>query len=191
MRTFEEAEASLARSIARREVLAETAAAASKKEAATLLASCDATTAGEIIQKIAEACQREAHAHISSIVSRCLAAVFPNPYTFDVVFEKKRGKTEARLEFRKGAEEPMGPEDGVEGGVLNVAAFALRVAALVLSRPAVRRLVVLDEPFVGVSEQNRPALCRVLLGLAKELNIQFVMVTHITDLQAGKVIRLP
>lgn len=149
----------------------------------------DADEAQQYVQAVAETIQEEAHDRIAGVVTRCLAAVFEEPYQFKIKFERIRGRTEARLLFvRDGME--INPIDASGGGVIDVAAFALRVSCLMLARPAVRRVCVLDEPFKFVSADRRPAVRAVLEGLCRDLGIQFIMVTHMPELQCGKIIEL-
>jgi len=151
----------------------------------------DATQeAQQIIQVVAETVQEEAHDRISGVVSRCLATVFgEDAYEFKIRFERARGRTEARLVFvRDGME--VNPVDASGGGVVDVAAFALRLGCLMLSRPARRRVVVLDEPFRFVSQEYREAVRSMLEGLSVDLGVQFVMVTHIEELATGHIVRI-
>lgn len=143
-----------------------------------------------ILQDVAQAVQQEAHQQIAGVVSRCLAQVFDNPYEFDIIFDRKRGRTEARLVFRRGGLE-VDPLTASGGGVVDVAAFALRLACLVLSRPQVRPLVVLDEPFKFVSAQYRDRVRSMLEQLADDMGVQFLMVTHIPELVCGHVVQVP
>lgn len=149
----------------------------------------EAEAAQEILQKVAQRVQENAHARIAGVVSRCLEAIFPDPYEFKILFEKKRGRTEARLVFvRNDAEND--PLRASGGGVVDVAAFALRLACLVLSRPSLRRVVVLDEPFRFVSAEYREGIHQMLETLSQEMHVQFIMVTHSPELEVGKVVRL-
>jgi len=149
----------------------------------------DVTEAQEFTQSIAQEVQQKAHARIAAVVSQCLEAVFDEPYTFKIHFEQKRGRTEAALVFERDGME-VDPLTASGGGVVDVAAFALRLSCLMLSRPPMRRLVVLDEPFKFVSEEYRGRVREMLDRLSLELNVQIVMVTHIPELETGKVIRL-
>jgi len=146
--------------------------------------------AQQIVQAVAETVQQEAHARIGGVVSRCLSIVFgEDAYRFEIHFERARGKTEARLVFvRDGME--VNPVDASGGGVVDVAAFALRLSCLMLSRPAQRRVVVLDEPFKFVSADYRDAVRRMLESLSSDLDVQFIMVTHIDELRCGKVVEI-
>lgn len=145
--------------------------------------------AQEIVQTVAEGMQNRAHQQIASVVSRCLEAVFHEPYNFQIQFEKKRGRTEARLVFVRDKLE-VDPMTAAGGGVVDVAAFALRLACLVLAKPARRRLLVLDEPFKFVSELYRARVRDLMLELAEEMDVQFVIVTHVPDFEIGKVVEL-
>lgn len=144
--------------------------------------------AQEHLQALAQAVQQKAHEQIGQIVSKCLTAVFDDMYELHIDFVQLRGKTEARLLYRKQGNEvdPL----LTSGGVLDVSALAMRLANLVLSDPPRRRLLVLDEPFVGVDSDHMPRLCEVIRALAEELEVQFLIVTHNEQLQIGKVIRL-
>lgn len=146
--------------------------------------------AQEIVQLLAEAVQQRAHQQISEVVTSCLSAVFDDPYEFKIVFERKRGRTEAQLRFvRRGLE--VDPMSAAGGGAVDVAAFALRVACLVLHRPRLSKILVLDEPFKFVSAEYRPRVRQMLEELAKKMEMQIVMVTHADDLVTGKVIHVP
>lgn len=148
-----------------------------------------AEEAQQIIQAVAETIQEEAHTRIAGVVTKCLATVFDEPYEFKIRFERARGRTEAKLVFTRDGVE-VDPMEASGGGAVDVAAFALRLSALLLSRPARRLVVVLDEPFKFVSVQYREGVRAMLEGLSADLGVQFIMVTHIEELHCGTVIRV-
>jgi ABC-type dipeptide/oligopeptide/nickel transport system ATPase subunit len=142
-----------------------------------------------ILQHVAQSVQQEAHQKIAAVVTRCFETIFDDPYQFEIIFERKRGRTEARLVFiRDGVE--MDPLRSSGGGVVDLASFALRLACLVLTRPPVRRLLVLDEPFKHLSAEYRPRVRDLLLALSNELEVQFVIITHDEIFKIGKVIEI-
>lgn len=145
--------------------------------------------AQEIMQHLAQAVQQQAHARIAEVVSICLSTVFDHPYQFHIAFDRKRGRTEARLCFVRDGEE-LDPMTASGGGVVDVAAFALRVSCLCLHRPPLRRLLVLDEPFRFVSEVYQDNIRTMLEKLAEDMGLQIVMVTHNRNLAAGTIVRL-
>ena len=146
-------------------------------------------TAQEVLQLIAQAVQQKAHERIAGVVSSCLSAVFDDPYEFKIEFERKRGRTEATLRFCRGGL-IVDPLTASGGGVVDVAAFALRAACLMLHRPRLSRLIVLDEPFRFVSAEYQSNVRSMLEELSADLKLQIIFVTHNESLATGKVIEL-
>ena len=145
--------------------------------------------AQDILQHLAQAVQQQVHKRISEVVSSCLSAVFDDPYEFHIIFERKRGRTEASLRFlRRGLD--VDPLTASGGGVVDVAAFALRVACLMLHRPKLSRIIILDEPFRFVSAQYQENVRQMIEELSKDLKIQIIQVTHNDNLVTGKTIDL-
>lgn len=144
--------------------------------------------ARDTLQEIAQHVQQSAHTSISRIVSECLTASFPDPYTFKLEFVKKRGKTEAHLDFWKRGEK-FKPTEESGGGVLDVAAFGLRLACVML-REDVQKVLILDEPFKMVGKEDTERVKNMLWNVSNELGVQIVMITHNPDLVVGKEIKL-
>lgn len=153
----------------------------------------DVKQAQIIAQFISQTLQQQAHEQIANVVSRCLAAVFPeDPYEFKIRFDLKRGKTEATLVFLRDGIELDDPLNEVGGGVIDVAAFALRLSSILLMRPRMRRLLVLDEPFSNIrGEGNRNRTRDLLQRLSDELDVQIIINTDILSYRLGKVLELP
>jgi len=149
----------------------------------------DAEKARVLIQEVAQDIQQKAHHQIAAVVTRGLQTVFDEPYTFQIHFEKKRGRTEARFKFERDGLE-LDPLTASGGGVVDVAAFTLRLACIALSKPAVRKVLILDEPFKNVSERKSylEKIPELLDALCRDLGVQVVMVTNLKELEIGKVI---
>lgn len=157
------------------------------EEKRTLVSRLEA--ARTIAQLVAADVQVRAHSRIASVVTQCLSLVFDDPYTFEIKFERKRGKTEARMVFVRDGQE-VDPLDAAGGGVVDVAAFALRCAALSMRVPRPRPFVVLDEPFRFVAAHLQDRLREMLETMSEELGFQFVLVTHEEALTKGHIVRL-
>lgn len=142
-----------------------------------------------ILQEVAKTVQEHAHERISKLVSKCLAIVFDDPYTFEIEFQRKRNKTEAILLFRRRGQQ-LDPLDASGGGVVDVAAFALRLSCLSLRIPQQRHLVVMDEPFRNVSPGYRPRIKKMLEMLTEELGFQFILATNMKSIQAGNIFEM-
>lgn len=140
-----------------------------------------------ILQEVAEKVQNSAHKKIASLVTHCLALVFDDPYSFKVKFEKKRNKTEASFILLRDGKE-FDPDDSTGGGVLDVVAFALRLASLCMQLPPRRRIMILDEPFRHLSADRRPRVRAMIEMLAEKMQVQFIIATHMKSLQMGTVV---
>ena len=152
----------------------------------------DTTQAQKLIQMIAETVQKSAHSQIAAVVTKCLQAIFGNDsYEFKIIFERKRGKTEAKLVLEKDGLVLDDPTNEAGGGCLDVAALALRLACLVLSRPRLRKIIVADEPMKNVNgEIYQERMGTMLETLAEDFGIQFILVSDDSWLHIGKVIAL-
>jgi DNA repair exonuclease SbcCD ATPase subunit len=149
----------------------------------------DAERAQVVLQTAAADVQNAVHEQIATVVSKCLKAVFDDPYEFRIIFERSRGKTSARLVFVRNGQE-YDPRFSVGGGVLDVASFALWVACLLAKRPRPRLFLCADEPFRHLSRRYSARMAKCLETLASEFVIQFVIVTHNSEFEVGKVVRI-
>jgi len=140
-----------------------------------------------IAQEVAQKTQQELEYRISDIVSASLDAVFEDPYEFKVVFEIKRNKTEAKLIFLRDGKE-IDPMTASGGGVIDIAAFALRIACFLISHPKPEPVFILDEAGKWVSEEYRPTFAQLLEHLAEKLNIQIIQITHCPTYEIGHII---
>lgn len=145
--------------------------------------------AQKIIQSVAQTLQRKAHDRIAGVVTKCLQSIFDDKYEFKIEFEQKRGRTEAELLYLKDGIE-IDPVDGDGGGVLDVASVALRMVSVILNKPYLRRLLVLDEPYKHLSKDHAERIADMLITLSEEMQMQIILVSHETKLQIGKVIQL-
>lgn len=145
----------------------------------------------DISQKVAQSVQQEVHYQISGIVSKCLETVFGEGYGFKILFERKRNRTEAVLTLLKEDREETDPLNEDSGGLIEVAAFALRVCCISLMKPKVRKLMILDEPFKSVhSLEYRNNVRNMLNQLATDFNLQIIMVTGVEEYKIGNIITM-
>jgi len=144
-----------------------------------------------IVQHVAQTVQQQAHERISKVVTRCLDAVFDDPYEFRIEFVRKRGKTEATMVFVREGVKLDDPMNEVGGGVLDVTALALRLATILITKPARRKLLVLDEPWKNIrGSANKARTRELLVALAEEMGVQIVLNTDIPEYRLGRVIEL-
>lgn len=130
-----------------------------------------------IIREVGQKTQQELEYHISNVVTAALQAVFPNPYDFKVQFVQRRGKTECDLLFERD-KETFHPLSASGGGTVDVAAFALRVAALTMQKPKSRPVLLMDEPFKHLSSDLQDKAGEMLNLIAKRTGLQIIMISH-------------
>lgn len=145
----------------------------------------DSLEAQKIVQGVAKTVQQKVHDRISRLVSDCLKTCFP--YRFEILFEEKRGKTDARMVFFDEEENEIDPLTAAAGGAVDLASFALRLTCLMLQRPKKRKLLVLDEPFKHLSKDRHEVVGELIEKLSKELEIQVIFVTHNEAMRCGLV----
>lgn len=148
----------------------------------------DVQEAQKYVQQVAEHVQEKSHKQIAKVVSKCLSAVFKEPYELRIKLELRRGRTEVDFIYLR-AGRKVYPRV-TSGGVLDVAALALRMASLVVTLPAMRRFLALDEPWKGLSKTNLQKMAALIETLSVDLGIQFLIATHDSELMVGKVIEL-
>lgn len=130
------------------------------------------------LQKIAQETQEHLKFQIEDIVNLALETCFPGEYTFQILFNISRGKTEAELVFldqKTGRQ--VDPMEASGGGVVDLTTFALRIACYALEQ-GTDNVIVLDEPMKFVSKDLLDRLCEIIKILSKKMNLQIIMVTH-------------
>ncbi len=133
--------------------------------------------AQDIIQNLAKSVQQKAHLQICSVVTECFKTIFGEQYAFHIHFEKRAHKTWAKMVFLEGDVE-LNPKTASAGGMVDVAAFALRVISIILSKPKLRKLIVADEPMKFVNgEEYQERMGDMVQYLSDKLGIQMIIVT--------------
>lgn len=121
--------------------------------------------------------------HISDVVSLALNSVLEEPCEFVLEFTTKANRTQCEMGLKVG-DDIMKPYFAKGGGVVDLAAFALRVALLNLYEGRVENVLVLDEPLKFLSRKLLPKAAEMLKMISKELNLQILMITHLEELEA-------
>ena len=131
------------------------------------------------LQKVAQDTQSQLKFQIEDIVNLALETCFPNEYEFQLQFNIARGKTDAELVFlSQKTGRLIDPMNASGGGVVDLTAFALRIASYALEQ-GVDNVIILDEPFRFISRDLQARAGEILKSLSTKLGLQIVMVTHI------------
>ena len=130
--------------------------------------------AQKIIQDVAVSTQSSIVFRINEIVNKVLQGGFPE-YSFELVYEVHRNKSEAVMKFFCDGE-PIEPTED-SGGCVDLATIGLRFALWSLSNTA--NFIILDEALKFVSADLQPRASEILVEICHTLGIQVIMVTHL------------
>ncbi len=167
----------LARHEGAREAIADTLAEAEARVEAT---NDDAELLRTVLDRLTgmgEVWQRKFQKSTAIIVSEGLSHVFGEELELKIVSSTKSDMDAVEFVMIKdGEEEDI--MDGQGGGYIGIIAFLLRVLLIMASRPLLRLLLVMDEPFAHVSPEYRQPLAEMAAALIDRLGFQVIMVTQ-------------
>jgi len=136
-----------------------------------------------IIQAVARQTQKQLEYRVGELVSLAQASVFDDPWSLNLDFVLRRGKTECDLRWQKSDGRGSGDiRYGGGGGEADVAALGLQFAMWSLQRPRTRNIMFLDEParfLKGGDLPERGAL--MIKSISHSLGLQMLIVSHIPD----------
>lgn len=134
-------------------------------------------SASTLIQGVAKETQEKIRVHLNSLVTKALQTVYPEDlHYFNLKFVSERNQTSVYPVLVKGENE-LDPLDN-SGGMAEVIAFALRIALITIGKKS--KVLILDEPFTGVSIERIPLVQEFLYEIGKDLGIQFLVTSHLT-----------
>jgi len=135
-----------------------------------------------VIQSVAKESQEKVKLQLSSLVTNAVRTIYPEEdYSFDMEFVSERGQTSVYpLLILDGNEfDPLSSS----GGMAEVIAFALRIALIAIGKKP--KIMLLDEPFTGVSTTRLPLVQDVISQMSKDFGMQFIITTHLDGLTEG------
>ncbi len=142
-----------------------------------------ALKARAIIQLVATNTQRKIELRISQLVTMALAAVFPDPYEFQLKFDVKRNNSEAITTFIKNGNQIDNIFDAGGGGVADIANIALTISLWSLNKT--RNSFIFDEPDKFIhNAQYQERTSEMLKMLCDKLNIQIIIVSDQPNIMA-------
>jgi len=115
----------------------------------------------------------------SEIGTTCVQAVFGENYKYEMRGKISRGLLAIEHVVLDGMHE-LNPLQATGGGLVDVLAFALRLASLILSGK--ERILILDEPFRFLSRDKLHIIKEAVSVLSEQYGIQVIMVTHLQEL---------
>lgn len=135
-----------------------------------------------VIAAVEETQQKQLKLKLERIITRALTAIFERNYKFELAFSDRGNQSDVTFNILNENGDAADLRNAHGGGLLVIVAFLLRTVIILSARPAMRRLIVHDEPFAQVSEEYRDKLVTFIQAFAKAADVQFVFVTHSQDL---------
>jgi DNA repair exonuclease SbcCD ATPase subunit len=135
-----------------------------------------------ILQEVSKQTQEQLEFRISELINLALFSTFPESYTFKINYEIKRNKTETRFYLVDNKGHRLDPLTSTGGGVVDIISFALRISLWSLSARKIRPIIILDEPFPFLDNSLQEDSSKLLKELAKKLQLQIIVVTHVQNL---------
>lgn len=140
-----------------------------------LLATIDKVST--VVSQVAKETQEKIKVQLDGLVTKALHTIYPEElYRFELVFVTERGQSSVYpfLYLDDNEIDPLSSS----GGMAEIIAFALRVALMIVGRKPC--IVMMDEPFTGVSLSRIPLVQQFLQELSRDLGIQFILTSHIS-----------
>lgn len=174
---FAQINQTLARHEGAREAIADTLAEAEARVEATHDEAELLRTVLDRLQGMEEVWQRKFQKSTEVIVSEGLSHVFGEELELKIVPSTKADMSAVEFVMIKDGEEEDIME-GQGGGYIGIIAFLLRILLIMASRPLLRLLLAMDEPFAHVSPEFRHPLAEMAVALIGRLGFQVIMVTQ-------------
>lgn len=140
------------------------------------------TNALQFLFSFSEYTRTSVKAKIESIANMALKTVFPDK---EIIFKlipnkNKRGLYYVPYVETNGVITPL--DDSKGGGVLDIISICLRISYLRIFKGQLEQVLILDEPFKNIDAIRREFAIKWLKTISSEMEIQFIIVTHIEQL---------
>ena len=132
-----------------------------------------------ILLELEAAWRKDFEASVEQVVTEAIQLVFGTKDYFRILTKVERGASaiEFELETPDGIVQSILEAEG--GSVGQLVSFMLRVLLILAHKPALRKVIILDEPFTGaMSSKTMPALQTLLRKIVEETGIQLIIATN-------------
>lgn len=134
-----------------------------------------------LLQGLEASWNKQFQTSVAKVISRGLTLVFEEPMELRIVPKVRGDVTTVDFKIVQGEGKNAIETDimGAKGGTVVALVNVLIRALLILSsRPPLRRLLILDEPFGLADDQYIPAFGSLLRELCDKLGFQIIVVSH-------------
>ena len=139
-------------------------------------------TAHFLLTESAQKTREKFKTHVEGLVDIVLAAVFEDrKFTFELRFTESRNQIECAPVVLENGNEFM-PKDAMGGSTLDIIGLCMRPILWSLEKKRSRPVFIMDEPARYVGESTIDAVGEMMSLLSHTLGIQFILITHNSEL---------
>lgn len=139
----------------------------------------------QFLQTLSDVTRQQIIERISAIVTDALQKIKDPNLTFKMLLSVERNQVDVSfvvVEKDTGNELDIIHSSG--GTIADLITFPLRVSLLLKWSPQLSRLLLMDEQFKFVAAQDRESLAEFIRQISEKLNLQILLVTHMSELTA-------
>lgn len=151
-----------------------------EKAEVSLLASIEMYEKAQVVLlALEESWRKDFEKSVETIVTEGIRLVFGDEdLDFSVVTSVKAGSSAVSFELEMADGVVTDILDAEGRSIAEVVSFLLRVLLILAHKPALRKVIILDEPFGGISSKRMPFFQQLLRKIVDESGIQIIMTTH-------------
>ena len=138
--------------------------------------------ANRFLISFSESIRQKLKGKLESLANMALKSVFPDK-TMKFIIMGNRSKNGLHYDLYLETDGNINSLfSGCGGGVFEVIALALRISYLRILHGSLRQTMILDESLKFLDSTRMPLAIKWLKSISKEMNIQFIIITHIPEL---------
>jgi ABC-type uncharacterized transport system YnjBCD ATPase subunit len=134
-----------------------------------------------LFQQLSSLKKKELQKKVETLIGYGLKVIFQEDIKFIIESEIKGNNISFEFKLESNGQQ-TGIFDCRGGGIISVISYLLRVLMLIMIKPSLRKLLVLDEPFSMLSESYRENMKSLLSVLSEKTGIQHIIVTHLPEI---------
>lgn len=130
-----------------------------------------------VLLKLEEVWRKDFERGIEQVVTEGIELVFGRGSEFIIDTQVRAGASAITFEIETATSRDE-MQDSQGGSMTQVVSFLLRIILVKASVPPMRQVIILDEPFEGVHQENVPLVAALVRKMVDDSNIQVIMVTQ-------------
>ena len=139
--------------------------------------------ATEVLYTVIKLSQNRFKQDIETLITSMLQTIFGKEFKFYIEYTESRNEINCNF-YVKENDRLLDMFYMVAGGAIDVISFGLRLVILLMIKPPLEYVLILDEPFHFLSADKLKLMSVLLKRLRHDFNIQFIITSHQKELAA-------